>query len=73
MSSGINVNYGDGTFEGVDDRVYYAGVKDLSVAYKGFSLSCDYIADGAAKVNEATEEEYQFVVWYDKGDLKKDR
>ncbi|GMH61837.1 hypothetical protein TrRE_jg11581 [Triparma retinervis] len=72
VSEGVTVEYGDDLFEGEDDRLYFAGVSDLKVKYKGEELKADYKKDGAAKVNEASEEEYQFVVWCSGGKLKKD-
>eukprot|EP00520_Triparma_pacifica_P012843 CAMPEP_0118634402 /NCGR_PEP_ID=MMETSP0785-20121206/1522_1 /TAXON_ID=91992 /ORGANISM="Bolidomonas pacifica, Strain CCMP 1866" /LENGTH=402 /DNA_ID=CAMNT_0006525363 /DNA_START=1081 /DNA_END=2285 /DNA_ORIENTATION=+ len=72
VCQGVTVEYGDDLFEGDDDRVYFAGVSDLTIKYKGQAIQCDYKRDGATKVNEASEEEYQFVVWYEKGSLKKD-
>ena len=72
VSERVNVEYGDDLFSGDDDRLYFAGVSDLKVSYMGSELTADYKKDGASKVNEATEEEYQFVIWSDSGSLKKD-
>jgi tetratricopeptide (TPR) repeat protein len=72
VSERVNVEYGDDLFSGDDDRLYFAGVSDLKVSYMGSELTADYKKDGASSVNEATEEEYQFVIWSDSGSLKKD-
>lgn len=62
----ISISYGQGTFSGVDDAVYYAGVSDLKIKYMGEEIICDYVKDGAVKVADAGEKEFQFrVKWKD--------
>lgn len=66
--SGKNPQYGPRIYWGEDkeDRIFHAGVKNMKVQIKrdGFVETerlCDYIKDGAKKVGNASEEEFQFV------------
>ena len=71
LCDGVTINYADGTFGVFDelgdcnDRVYHAGVKDLTVnverGSETLSQRCDYLNDGAVCIAEASKEEYQFV------------
>jgi hypothetical protein len=66
QSGGCAVRFGEGAFEGPDDRVYSAGCRDLTLSCahssgKKHEITVDYLRDGAVPVNECGAEEYQFV------------
>ncbi|CAJ1945551.1 unnamed protein product [Cylindrotheca closterium] len=66
--SGKNPAYGPKVYWGEDkeDRIFHAGVKNMKVQIKrdGFIETerlCDFRKDGAKKIGNASEEEFQFV------------
>ncbi|KAL3928509.1 MAG: hypothetical protein SGBAC_012623 [Bacillariaceae sp.] len=66
--SGKNPQHGPRVYWGEDkeDRIFHAGVQNMKVQIKrdGFvesELVCDYLKDGAKKIGNASEEEFQFV------------
>ncbi|GMI22362.1 hypothetical protein TeGR_g7452 [Tetraparma gracilis] len=71
QSGGCAVRFGEGAFEGPDDRVYSAGCGDLTLGVAHSSgarheITVDYLRDGAVPVNECGAEEYQFVARWSK-------
>ena len=60
--------------EDKEDRIFHAGVKKMRVVitrddYIETERMCDYIADGAKQIGNATPEEYQFVTSVVDGDV----